>query len=150
MSPLKVTGKETDMLNQIPVESLPDGTVLSTTAYWTGLPFTHYGIVQRGWNGRVLIHHNSKKIGHAATTGVDGFSDGNPVFIDSIPETPGEGWAIAERARADVVRGIPWTVYNNCEDMRSRALTGRDGSPTREAFVGVGLLGIALILVFKL
>ncbi len=131
-------------MNQIPLGLLPDGTSLKTTVYWGGLPFTHYGIVQHG-----LIHHNSKRIGHAATTGISEFSDGNPVFIDSVP-TLGEGWARAERARADVERGIAWTVGDNCEDMKSRAITGQSGSPTRDAFVAVGLFGVAFFLLSRL
>ena len=134
------------MLNQIPLESLPDGTVLKTTAHWGGLPFTHYGIVQRAWNGQMLIHHNSKKIGHAATTDLHGFSEGNLVFVDSIPQVPGEGWLRAERARADVARGIAWTVVDNCEDFVSRAVTGQSGSPTRNAFIGLTLFGLVIIV----
>lgn len=138
------------MINQIPIESLPDGTALKTTAYWCGLPFTHYGIVQRAWNGQIWIHHNSKKIGYAATTDLQGFSDGNLVFIDSIPQSPGEGWLRTQRAKTDVERGILWTVDNNCEDMRSRAVTGHDGSPTRNAFVGLGIFGLGLFFLSKL
>jgi hypothetical protein len=136
-------------MNQIPIESLPDGTVVKTTAFWGGMQFTHYGIVQRAWNGQVLIHHNSKKIGRAATTDIFGFSGGNLVYVDSVPQTVGEGWKIAERARADVERGVVWTVADNCEDMKSRALTGRPGSPTRNAFVGLGVAGIILALIFR-
>ena len=137
------------MQNQITVESLPDGTVLKTTAFWSGLPFTHYGIIQRPWNGQVSIHHNSKKIGHAATTDIVGFSGGQLVYVDYIPQTLGEGWQIAERARADVERGVLWTVADNCEDMKSRALTGRPGSPTRNAFVGLGALGVIIFLLLR-
>jgi hypothetical protein len=137
------------MLNQIPLESLPDGTTVKTTAYWAGLPFTHYGILQRAPNGQVLIHHNSKKIGHAATTDIQGFADDNLVFVDVIPLSLGTGWERAERARADVQRGIPWTIDNNCEDMKSRALTGRNGSPTRDALIGMGLFGLAFFILSK-
>jgi len=136
--------------NQIRLGSLPDGTVLRTTAYWGGLPFTHYGILQRAWGGQVLIHHNSKKIGHAATTDFSGFAGDSLVYVDSIPQTAGHGWQIAERARADVERGVQWTVGDNCEDMKSRALTGRPGSPTRNTIVGLGVLGIILLAVSKL
>lgn len=98
------------MLNQIPLESLPDGTVLRTTAHWNGVPVTHYGIMRREWSGPIVIDHNSKKIGHAATTDPNTFADGSLIFIDSVPPTPGDGWQIAARARADAERGIPWTV----------------------------------------
>jgi hypothetical protein len=50
------------MMNQIPLESLPDGTVLRTTAYWNGVAVTHYGIMRREWNGRIVIDHNSKHL----------------------------------------------------------------------------------------
>jgi hypothetical protein len=138
------------MHNQIALGSLPDGTALKTTAYFGGIPFTHYGIVQRAWNGQVLIHHNSKKIGHAATTDFHEFTGAEPAFIDSIPPTAGEGWLRAERARADVARGIAWTVGDNCEDMKSRALTGRPGSPTRDTLVGLTALGLVLFAASKL
>jgi hypothetical protein len=110
------------MLNQIPFESLPDGTVLRTTAYWNGVPVTHYGIMRREWNGQIVIDHNSKKIGHAAATDPAAFADGSLMFIDSVPPTLGDGWQIAARGRADAERGVPWTVDNNCEDILSNLL----------------------------
>jgi hypothetical protein len=135
------------MTTEIPLESLPDGTSLKTPVFWYGIPFTHYGIVQRAWDGTVLIHHNSKRIGRAATTDINQFRDGNsPVEIDSIPSTLSEGWERAERARADVEKGIRWTVDNNCEDMRSRAITGRGGSPTRN-LIGLGVIGLLFIAI---
>src|SRR6185437_11371057 len=138
------------MQNQIALESLPDGTSLETTAFYSGVPFSHYGIVQRAWSGGVLIHHNSKKYGGAVTTNFFEFTDGqNLARVDSIPETLGEGWVRAERARNDVALGIRWTVDNNCEDMKSRALTGHNGSPTRNAFVGIGVLGLGLFFLSK-
>jgi len=138
------------MLNQIPLESLPDGTVLRTTAYRWGLAFVaHYGVVQRAPNGQVVIDHNSKKIGHAATTDFHEFAGLSPVYVDSVPLTPRDSRLRSARTRADVERRIPWTVFNNCEDMKSRALTGHDGSPTREVFMGLGLFaGFALALFF--
>jgi hypothetical protein len=138
------------MPNRIPLQSLPDGTVLKTAAHWGGLPFTHYGVVQRAWNGQVLVHHNSKKIGHAATTDLYAFGDGNAVSVHSIPQTPGDGSLRAERARADVARGLQWTVVDNCEDFVSRAVAGRSGSPTRNAFVGLTLFGLAFFFASRL
>lgn len=123
------------MPNHIPLESLPDGTALRTTAYWHCLPFTHYGFVQREWNGRVLIHHLSKEIGHAATTGLPEFADGNLVFIESIPRGMGESWLMARRARADIERGIAWTVADNCEDVKSDLLAAQSGRPKRDALM---------------
>ena len=137
------------MQNQIPLESLPDGTVVKTTAYWFGLPFTHYGVKQRTSVGGAMIHHNSKRIGKASTTDLQGFSGGSPVFVHSIPQTIREGWVRAERARADVERGIQWTVVDNCEDFISRAVTGHDGSPTRSVFVGAGLLAVLIFIALK-
>ena len=135
------------MSNQIQINSLPNGTVLRTTAFWGGLRFTHYGILDRTWDGTLVIHHNSKRIGRAVTSDLDGFSDGQPVFLDTLPANLNRGWEIAERARTDVERGVTWTVVNNCEDMKSRALTGQSGSPTRNAIVGLGVAGVLLALV---
>lgn len=135
-------------MNQITLESLPDGTIIKTKVVWNFLPFTHYGTIQRQWDGQVFVHHNSKKRGYAATTNFDQFHDGNPVFVHRVSATLGEGWEIAARARADVERGIRWTIDNNCEDMVSRAITGRNGSPTRNAFLGVSLgLGVVGVLI---
>jgi hypothetical protein len=139
------------MQNQIALEALPDGTILATPVRYGAFLFTHYGTLQRAWNGEVLIHHNSKKHGRAVTTSFSEFTDGkNLAQIDFVPQSSAEGWLVAERARMDVARGIRWTVSDNCEDMRARALTGRNGSPTRDSFVGVGLLGLAVFLASKL
>jgi hypothetical protein len=50
----------------------------------------------------------------------------------------------------EVERGIPWTVVDNCEDLVSRAVTGHDGSPTRNALIGLGLCGLCLLVLSKL
>ena len=136
-------------MNQITLESLPDGTSLKTDVRWNGLLVTHYGVIERDSNGAVLIHHNSKRHGGAVTTDLQGFVDGSPVFVHSVPQTEGEGWLRAQRARADVECGIVWTVGNNCEDLVSRALTGRDGSPTRNAALGLGLVGLFFLFASK-
>ena len=139
------------MQNKIPIESLPDGSTLATSVWYGGFLFTHYGTLQRAWNGAVLIHHNSKEHGGAVTTSFHEFTGGtNLATVDTVPQTYGEGWERAERARLDVERGIRWTVTDNCEDMRSRVLTGHDGSPTRDAFVGAGIVGLLVFLAFKL
>jgi hypothetical protein len=135
------------MTNQISIDSLPSGTGVKTTAFWGGMRFTHYGILDRTWDGSVVIHHNSKRHGRAVTTDLFGFSDGQIVFLDTLPANLNRGWEIAERARTDVERGVTWTVVNNCEDMKSRALTGQWGSPTRNAIVGLGVAGVLLALV---
>lgn len=138
------------MSNHIALESLPDGTVIKTTILYGPMPVTHYGTVRREWSGRVVIDHNSKRLGYAAATDFDGFHDGvHPVFVHRYPANFEEGWEIAARTRADVERGIRWTVDNNCEDMISRALTGRDGSPTRNFVLGVGLVAILVALIVQ-
>ncbi|MBI3664324.1 MAG: hypothetical protein HY234_14910 [Acidobacteria bacterium] len=136
------------MQNQIPLTSLPNGSVLATTIYYGGIPFPHSGIIERTWKGPV-VHQNSKKLGRAVTTSFEEFTEGNPAQVTYIPQSAAEGSLIVRRALNDVARGIPWTVVDNCEDLVSRAVTGRNGSPTRKALVGVGLFGLALFFASR-
>lgn len=135
------------MTNLIPLESLADGTVIKTDILWNGLLITHYGTVRREWDGRIVIDQNSKRFGRAVSTDFDHFHDGRPSFVHRSPRSVEEGWEIATRTRADVERGVPWTIFDNCEDMVSRAVTGQNGSPTRNLFVGLAVVGLFVALV---
>jgi len=130
---------------QIPLESLPDGTVLEVMV---GM-IPHEGILQRWWYGSLLVHHNSKRHGGAVTTSFSVFSEGRPVRVLHIPQTAEESHQITQSARNDVARGIPWTVGDNCQDLVSRAVEGKNGSRTRDAVVVGGLFGLALWLVSR-
>jgi hypothetical protein len=48
-----------------------------------------------------------------------------------------------------VARGIKWTVADNCQDLVSRAVTGKNGSKTRDAVAVAGLFGFALWLASR-
>jgi hypothetical protein len=130
---------------QIPLEYLPDGTALEVLV---GL-IPHQGVLERTWNGEPLVHQNSKEHGKAVTTSFSEFSGGRPVSVLHIPRTAEESHQITQSARRDVVRGIPWTVGDNCQDFVSRAVTGKNGSKTRDAMVVGGLFGLVLWLASR-
>ena len=132
------------MTNQISLAHLPDGTALEVMLPYGPFEVAHQGILQRAWNGQLLIHENSKKHGRALTTTFEDFSEGRQVKVIHIPQTPEEGLAITQRARYDVARGILWTVGDNCQDFVSRAVTGKGGSRTRDGIALLGLLGLII------
>jgi hypothetical protein len=130
------------MSHQIPLESLPDGTALEVMLPVGLLQVPHQGVLQRAWNGEPLVHQNSKRHGRAVTTTFWEFSNGGTVTVVHIPRTAEESSRITESARTDVARGILWTVGDNCQDFVSRAVTGRNGSKTRDGLVVVSIFGL--------
>jgi hypothetical protein len=148
--------------------SLPEGCVLTATAqrchtlrmvitddYGKLLPkgavidlmphSPHAGIVGYTETGQQVVAHNSKQHGRAVITLPESFNDGRiPVRLISRPATFSEADRIWQSAVNDVNRGVPWQPSDNCQDLVSRARTGRNGSPTRDALVGLALLAVIL------
>jgi hypothetical protein len=139
-APIPSSIEQGQLPKQIPLQYLPDGSILEVLV---GL-IPHQGVLERTWRGEPLVHQNSKQHGRAVTTSFSEFSSGRAVRVLQIPRTAAERHQITQSARNDVARGIPWTVGDNCQDLISRAVTGRNGSKTRDAVLGMGLLGLAL------
>jgi len=137
------------MLNEISLEFLPDGTALEVVVPAFPLPVPHQGILRRGWGGQPWIDQNSKEHGGTTTTTYSEFSKGRTVRIIYIPQTREESMRITQNARNDIARGIPWSVADNCQDFVSRAITGRNGSKSRDAAIGVAFLGLVVWLVVR-
>jgi hypothetical protein len=137
------------MLNEIGLEFLPDGTALEVVVPAFPLPVPHQGILRRGWDGQAWIDQNSKEHGRTATTTYADFSKGRTVRIIYIPRTQEESLRITQNARNDIARSIAWSVADNCQDFVSRAITGRNGSKSRDAAIGVALLGLVIWLVAR-
>jgi hypothetical protein len=119
---------------------LPRGTAIDLMPY-----SPHAGIVGYLETGLQVVAHNSKDQGCAVITLPEVFNDGNiPVRETSRPPTAAEGARIWQNALNDVARGVRWQPSNNCQDLVTRAQTGHNGSPTRDALIGlviiVGLL----------
>lgn len=115
---------------------LPGGTAIDLMPH-----SPHAGIVGYLETGQQVVAHNSKQHGRAVVTLPEVFNDGRiPIRVTSFPLTPVEGNQIWRSAVNDVSTGVRWQPTNNCQDLVSRARTGHDGSPTRNALVGLALL----------
>ena len=106
------------------------------------IPFSpHAGIVGYLETGQQIVAHNSKRYGRAVITLPEGFNDGHiPIRVGPLPKTTAEAARIWQSAVNDVNRGVRWLPGDNCQDLVSRALTGHNGSPSRNVLVGVALL----------
>jgi len=121
---------------------LPKGTVVDLQPY-----SPHTAVV--GYNGWVqVIGHNSKQHGRALISRPEEFNDfgRTPFRVVRYPLSWQEGGKIWQRVLGDVERGVRWLPEDNCQDLASRAVTGHNGSPTRDAIVGVGLLAAIIWL----
>lgn len=117
----------------------PEGTVLEVVSLER-----HQGVVAYTAMAQQVIIHNSKKLGRAVISWPNDLSDGkHEVIVNRTPLSPSEGGRIVQSANADVQRGVRWTPFDNCQDLVSRATTGKNGSPTRNILLGGALvLGI--------
>lgn len=122
------------------------GTLLPKGAVIDLMPHSpHAGIVGYLETGQQVVAHNSKQHGRAVITLPDGFNDCRiPIRLISRPVTSAEADRIWQSAVNDVLRGVPWQPSDNCQDLVSRARTGRNGSPTRDALIGLALLIVIL------
>jgi hypothetical protein len=101
----------------------------------------HAGIVGYLETGQQVVAHNSKQHGRAVVTLPEDFNDGGiPIRLVSRPRTSAEANRIWQSAVNDVSREVRWLPSDNCQDLVSRALTGRNGSPTRNALMGVAVV----------
>jgi hypothetical protein len=117
---------------------LPKGTILDLQ------PHSPHTVVV-GYNswGQQVIGHNSKRHGRAVVAWPKEFNDGGriPFRIVRYPVSLQEGEKIWQSVVWDVERGVRWLPGDNCQDLATRAVTGRNGSPTRDAIVGLGIFG---------
>jgi hypothetical protein len=108
--------------------------------------FFHQGLI--AWRGDVqIVLENSFRHRGAVEIPMMEFNGGKIVWIVRTPRNPMEAELIVQRAWNDVVNGVKWSLFNNCQDFVSRAYTGENGSKTRNAvFVG----GLATAAVFAI
>jgi hypothetical protein len=120
---------------------LPKGTAIDLMPY-----SPHAGVVGYTEVGQQVIAHNSKRHGRAVITLPEDFNEGGriPVRATSLPKTPGDADRIWQSAVNDVSRGVRWLPGDNCQDLVSRALTGHNGSPTRNALIALAALIVIL------
>lgn len=109
----------------------------------------HAGIVGYQPSGEQVVGHNSKQHGRAVITWPEDFNNGLPVRIVAYPESDEHANQIWESVLSDVERGVPWRGGDNCQDLVSRAYSGHNGSPTRDAVFGVLAVVGGAVLVAK-
>jgi len=73
-----------------------------------------------------------------------------PFRVGRFPLSSGEGERIWASVLNDVRRAVPWLPGDNCQDLATRAVTGHNGSPTRDALVGLTVVGALLVLATSL
>ncbi len=116
---------------------LPTGTAVDLQPY-----SPHAGIIGYKPTGEQVLAHNSKQHHRAVVTWPEEFSALHiPLRIIAYPPSPEDGERIWRNALYDVERGVLWSAGDNCQDFVSRAYTGRNGSPTRNAI----LAGLAFV-----
>ena len=109
--------------------------------------FDHEGVVgYHPWTGEQVMLQNSKRFRRKVATTPQQFNEGRPYVVVSVPSTPEEGVLIEQRAWADVQTGTAWGWFDNCQDFASRAVAGKNGSSTRNLFLGLTFLGGLLFL----
>jgi hypothetical protein len=112
---------------------LPAGTALKDRST------LHEGLVAYSPTGQQLMLHKPL-LKRPVITQPSEFADEKcPLVRTRVPQSHAEAQAVLQRAVAEVQRGAPWTVFDNCEDFVSRAYTGKSGSATRNLVV-LGLL----------
>jgi len=109
----------------------------------------HTGIVGYDEFGTQVIAHNSKKFGHAVVSLPQDFNDASLQVRYTLPANDRDGWRIWQNAVSDVERGVRWSPWNNCQDFVSRAVSGQNGSPTRNLLFGIAALITAVVLLPK-
>jgi hypothetical protein len=119
------------------------GTVLDLQPY-----SPHTVVVGYDASGRQVIGHNSKQHGRAVLSWPEEFNEHGriPFRIVRFVISPEEGEQIWQSVLNDVRRGVRWLPGDNCQDLATRAVTGHNGSPTRDALVGLACVG-ALVFV---
>lgn len=117
----------------------------------------HTGIIDYLQTGDQVVIHNSKQRGQGVVTWPEEFNDGFiPVRYIAVPLSEEQGELICQNAQYDVQRGVRWNPGDNCQDLVTRAYTGRNGSPTRDAVVltlavagGLALAGRVIAEIFE-
>lgn len=108
----------------------------------------HVGLIGYDSLRHQFTSHNSKARGRCVVTWPEEFCEWGrlPVSVIRYPISAQEGVQIWENSLVDVRRGLLWSGFDNCQDFVSRAVTGRNGSPTRDAVVlGVGVLATVCV-----
>lgn len=133
-------------------QTIPAGSVLEMQATIGPVSVRHPGILGYTSLGQPMVAHNSKRHGRPVVEPLAEFAEGQtPQLTPQLayrPSSAEEGEAIIRSANADLQRGQAWTPWNNCEHFVSRAVTGKNHSPSWAAIVVVGV-GLGLFALAR-
>ena len=103
----------------------------------------HQALIAYRYGEQVVIE-NSFRHRQAVVIPSIQFNGGKIAWPVRTPNDQRHGEQIVQRAYADVVAEVKWTVLNNCQDLVTRAYEGKNGSNTRNIVLG-GLAAVAVI-----
>lgn len=110
----------------------------------------HWGMLDYLRTGEQIVLHKSKRLGQAVVTWPYEYMDRPERYRVFVPRSGQQADEWLNRAYAGVETGEPWLPFDDCQDFISRAVTGRDGSPTRDGILGALFFGGSLALASHL
>ena len=110
----------------------------------------HWGMLDYLPTGEQIVLHKSKKLGQAVVTWPHEYMDRPGRYRVLVPRTDQQADEWLNRAYAGVEAGELWLPFDDCQDFISRAISGHDGSPTRDGIVGALVFGGSLAMAAHL
>jgi hypothetical protein len=107
----------------------------------------HQGIIAYRDDVQIVLESSFRHGGVVEIPSIE-FNGGKIASVIRRPNDQWHGEQIIQKAWGDVLRGVRWSLLNNCQDFVSRAYDGKNGSKTRDAVVVGGLAVAALIAIF--
>jgi hypothetical protein len=109
--------------------------------------FNHQAIIAYDVFGQQVLLEKTLLRGRPTITRTEEYR-GVPYGVARKPKSPTHAVNIVRHAVAEIEAGRPWTIFDNCQDLVSRAYDGQSGSKTRNFLVGVavvfGLVGMVV------
>jgi hypothetical protein len=121
---------------------LPESAIID---FWPDSP--HAAII--GYiNGQQVIAHNSKDEMRCVLSWPEDVRKGMRFRMVAYPLSDAHAREIWQRALADIQSGVRWDGLDNCQDFVTRAYTGQNGSPGRDAILGVAaIFGVGALII---
>ena len=110
----------------------------------------HCGFLDYTPIGEQILLHKAKKEGRPVITGPKGFMDSPVRYRVRVPQSDQQADEWLNHAYAEIEAGVPWMLFDECQDFVSRAVTGHAGSPTRDGILGCLAFAGGLALAAKL
>jgi hypothetical protein len=110
----------------------------------------HWGMLDYLPTGEQIVLHKSKKLGQAVVTWPHEYMDRPGRYRVLVPRSDQQADEWLNGAYIGVEIGELWLPFDDCQDFISRAVTGHDGSPTRDGILSALVFGGGLALAAHL